>query len=825
MIPRCFSPICIAFILAACCIIPISSWAQEADGGSAVRPVEGPDDIISRALWYTRERVAEGEEAPGQERMEAWRQLQTMDVYRPKVLDKSGAVAEAAWVNLGPRNRGGRVTGIAIHPTNPDIIYLTAANGGIWKSVDGGTTVLPIADDLPTLAMGAIAIDPSNTDNIWAGSGEANVWTYSYPGLGVFKSTDAGATWSTTTWFNSTRTSAMRVHPTDGNTVFAATLKGLVRTKDAGHSWETVLAGEVYDLMMHPDDPATWFAGVRAKGIYKSTDTGDTWEYLSQSWVDDLGLSLTEIRRLAIDCCKAHPEVMYAALVKSSGSNFYVMLKSTDGGVKWDSTSAPPYNVFNGQGFYNCDLAVDPVNPDRVLLGGILIYQTLDGGQTWSYRSPSHADQHALEFAPSDPTIFYTGHDGGFNRSTDGGSTYDGKTHIMPITQYYDIDVSYTDPHIILGGTQDNGSHLRSLPSEDWLKVTGSDGAVCNIDYENPGILYTEMQNGKNHWRSMDSGRTWSSIKIGIQEDGAWITPVVMHPRDPATLFTASTTHLYKTSNRGDEWLKVSERVVANRSIQKIAISPADPSHMAEGYSSDGGVALSTDEGVTCTPGPKIFTAAITDMEYHATDPNRLYVTFSGYSGKNIVMTTDGGSSWEILNGDLPVAPINTLALDPSNDSVIWIGTDLKVFVTSNMGRNWEVLGDGLPIVSVMDLSYHAPSGRLFAATHGRGIYELASATPVEATHSNPDAMELEQSYPNPGTTVTTIRYTVPVSGSVRLEITNAQGRRIALLTEQFENAGTHTQQFDISTLPEGVYFCRFSMGEKQLTRKILVLR
>ncbi|MFA6232708.1 MAG: T9SS type A sorting domain-containing protein [Bacteroidota bacterium] len=818
-----FNEIAFVFVLSTLWLMP--SWAQQLPTGAEVNLREGPEDIIARALWYTRQRVAEGEEAPWQKRMEGWRQLRTMNVYRPNVLDKSGRAASATWVNLGPRNRGGRVTGIAIHPTNPDIIYLTAANGGIWKSIDGGTTVVPIADDLPTLAMGAIAIDPSNPDNVWAGSGEANVWSYSFPGLGVFKSTDAGATWSPTTWFNSTRTSVIRVHPTDGNIVFAATLKGLMRTTDAGRTWSTVLEGEVYDLMLHPENAATWYAGVRAKGIYKSTDNGDTWEYLSQSWADDLGLSLAEIRRLAFDCCKAHPEVMYATVVKLNGNNLYAMLKSTNGGATWDTIPAPPYNVFNGQGFYNCDLAVDPVNPDRVLVGGILIYQSLDGGRSWSYRSPSHADQHALEFAPSDPRIFYTGHDGGFNRSTDGGSTYDAQIHIMPITQYYDIDVSYTNPDMILGGTQDNGSHLRSLPSPDWKKVTGADGAVCNIDFQNPGILYTEMQNGKNHWRSIDSGKTWVSIMTGIEGTGAWITPVVMHPHDPATLFTATTTHLYRTTNRGDEWIPIADPAVPNRTIQEIAISPADPSRMAEGYSSDGGVALSTDGGATWTPGPKIFTAVITDIEFHATDPDRIYVTFSGYSGKNIRMTTDGGTTWDILNGNLPSTPVNTIALDPSNDSIIWIGTDLQVFVTSNMGRTWEVLGEGMPIVSVQDLSFHAPSGRLIAATHGRGIYELAAATPVAAVSPVPDAMELDQSYPNPGSTITTIRYSIPASGSVRLEITNAQGKRVALLAEQFENAGAHALPFDVSTLPEGVYFCRLSMGEKQVTRKMVVLR
>ncbi|MBE0643408.1 MAG: T9SS type A sorting domain-containing protein [Bacteroidetes bacterium] len=812
------------FFLATCCLTPLAAQQQPGDG-TTVQPVEGSNDIIERELWFTRQRVAEGEEAPGRIRMEAWGQLRAMNVYRPNVLDKTGKRTTASWVNLGPRNRGGRVTGIAIHPTNPDIIYLTAANGGIWKSVDGGTTLVPIADDLPTLSMGAIAIDPSNPDNVWAGSGEANVWTYSYPGLGVFKSTDAGASWSPTAWFASTRTSVIRVHPADGNTVLAATLKGLMRTTDAGGSWQSVLAGEVYDLMMHPDDAATWYAAVRSKGIYRSTDTGDTWEYLSQSWVDALGLDLNQVGRLAFDCCKAHPEVMYATLVKVSGNNLYRMLKTTDGGATWDSIPAPPYNVFNGQGFYNCDLAVDPVDPDRALLGGILIYQTLDGGRTWTYRSPSHADQHALEFAPSDPRIFYTGHDGGFNRSTDGGSTFDGKTHIMPITQYYDIDVAYTNPDIILGGTQDNGSHLRSTPSEDWLKVTGSDGAVCNIDYENPGILYTEMQNGQNHWRSIDSGKTWVSVKSGIQETGPWITPVVMHPRDPATLLTATTIHLYKTTNRGDEWIPMADPNPANRAIQKIAISPADPSHMAVGYRNTGGIATTTDGGATWTLAANVFTSTVTDIEYHAADPDRIYVTFSGYSGKNIVMTTDGGGAWEILNGNLPATPVNTIALDPSNDSVLWIGTDLKVFVTSNMGRTWDVLGDGMPIVSVQELVYHAPSGRLFAATHGRGIYELAAATPVESSGTPPDAMQLDQSYPNPGTTLTTIRYTLPMSGDVRLTITDAQGKRVALLAERFETAGTHTVQFDVSTLPKGVYFCQLSMQGETLTRKMVVLR
>ncbi|MBL0174895.1 MAG: T9SS type A sorting domain-containing protein [Ignavibacteria bacterium] len=818
------SRLAFALLLTAVCLTP--SRAQQRADSSATNLREGPSDIIAREVWYTSQRVNSGEEVPWQTRITSWEQRRAMNVRLPDVLHKSGKRASTSWINLGPRNRGGRVTGIAIHPTNPDLIYLTAANGGIWKSVDAGTTVVPIADDLPTLAMGAIAIDPSNPDIVWAGSGEANVWTYSYPGLGVFKSTDAGATWKSTAWFGSSRVAALRVHPDDGNTVFAATLKGLLRTRDGGGAWTTVLPGEVYELLLRPDNPAILYAGVKQKGIARSTDTGDTWEYITQDWVDSLGLALADIGRMAFDCCKAQPDVMYATVVKATGNNLYAMLKSVDGGANWTRISDPPFNVYNSQGFYNCDLAVDPVNPARALVGGILIYQTLDGGATWTYRSPSHADQHALEFAPSDPKIFYTGHDGGFNRSIDGGSTYDGLVHIMPITQYYDIDVAHTNPDIILGGTQDNGSHLGSALSADWKKVTGADGAVCNIDRENPGILYTEMQLGQNHWRSLDSGRTWKSIMTGITGTGAWITPVVLHPRDTATLFTATTAQLYKTTNRGNEWFPLAASVVPGRWIQELAISPADPSRMAEGFSGDGGIALSTDGGVTWTAGPKIFTSVITDIEYHATDPKRLYVTFSGYSGKNIRMSTDGGATWDILNGNLPATPVNTIALHPSNDSVLWIGTDLSVFVTSNMGRTWEVLGEGMPVVSVQELVHHAPSGRLFAATHGRGIYELAVSTPVEAVSSfAADGFALDQNYPNPVGAETTIRYTLPRAGFIRLDVTDALGRHVASLAERFEDAGTHALPFAVSTLADGVYYYHLTVSGKKVTRMMVVMK
>jgi photosystem II stability/assembly factor-like uncharacterized protein len=694
---------------------------------------ESSKDIEARFNWFMEGRADENGEIPVDVRINAWKQIKSMSVHTPNVFLKSGKVADSRWKNIGPRNRGGRITGIAVHPTNHEIVYFTAADGGVWKSTNAGDDFVPVADDMPTMSMGSITIDPSNPDIVWVGTGEANGSSYIYPGIGIIKSTDAGLNWEITGYESSTRVAEIEVHPTISEIVLAATWAGLERTEDNGETWTRVRSGRAYDVMAHPTKPERWFAAMRGSGVWRSDDTGRTWESLSLDWQDDHGVKLSSITRLAFDLCTSEPETMYVTLVNGSGFSLLANMKSTDGGDTWEKLPQPGSDLFSGQGFYNCDIAVDPSDPDRVLIGGLWIYLSLNGGQSWSSRRPKHVDQHALAFSASNPSYFYAGHDGGFDRSTNGGANYVGLSARLPLSQYYDIDVSYTNPELVIGGTQDNGSHLGNASDPDWKRVTGADGMFSVIDYQDPNNMYTEMQYGQSHWRSTNGGNNWVAINAGIEGTGPWVTPVVIHPTNPSILYTVTNTHLYKTTNRGALWFKLAETVTSSATIREIGLSPANPEHMATGYSGSSGVATSTDGGLTwerSTPTPTRKT--VSDLDYHPTDPNTFYVTVLGNGANSVFMTTDHGQSWKSISGNLPSLPTNTIEINPDNTQQMWVGTDLSVLTTIDGGENWEVLADGMPRVAVIDLKYHGPTGLLRAGTHGRSIYELVAATPVD---------------------------------------------------------------------------------------------
>ncbi len=726
----------IAILCAALAISPGSLLAQS--GFSPAIPGRAPQlykesgkDVEARFKWFSGPRMDSGENTLARIRLDAWEQHRNTTVHSPRILMKGGKVETSTWTNIGPRNRGGRITGIAVHPENPDIVYFTAAAGGVWKTTNGGDSFVAIADDLPTMSMGAIAIDRTNPDIVWVGTGEANGNADSYPGIGIVKSTDAGATWNLTGYKSSTRVAALRVHPSIGDIAIAATLDGIQRTEDGGATWKKTRTGAIYDLAVHPSQHNIWYAGVKGVGMVRSTDTGRTWESISTAW-DSLGVPVTNIRRIALDVSVSNPDILYAVLVQNSGSSLMAIMKTTDGGTTWEMLPKPSNDFFSGFGWYMIDLAVDPSNPNRVLIGGLQIYLSIDGGQSWKTRNPSHVDQHALEFAPSNPSIFYAGHDGGFDKSTDGGDFYNGKNSNLPITQYYDFDVYRLDPDIVLGGTQDNGSHLSSSSSPDWKRVTGGDGTYCVIDYTDRKYMYTKMQNASSRWRSVDSGRTWGKIMTGITGTGPWVTPTVIDPKDPTVLYTVTTEKLYKTTNRGEQWFELADLMTTANSVRVMTVCPVNTNYIAVGYSGNFGIGLSTDGGATWTKSKAgLPSNDVTDILFHPTDIGTMYVTVSGNRSTSVYKSVDTGATWSSISGNLPAIPKNSIVMHPNDEMTLYVATDLGVYVTTDGGATWERLGTGMPNVPVIDLDFHAASGKLRAATHGRSIYELLVSTPV----------------------------------------------------------------------------------------------
>jgi photosystem II stability/assembly factor-like uncharacterized protein len=722
----------IALPLAAQTPVPYNSVEPE-ETLSLYRDSE--DWIRERYRWFLETRVESDGSIPEGARMRAWRQTQQMSVYRPPAaLAKQNSSTAASWVNVGPTNIGGRLTGIAIHPTDPDIVYFTAADGGVWKSTNATSlayTFEPISDNLPTMAMGSIDIDPNNPDIIYVGTGEANGSADSYPGVGVAKSTDGGATWDIVSDNFARNIGAIKVHKTQDTIVFAAARQGLFRSTDAGVTWEKTRGGVAHDLVLHPTVDSLLYAAVQGEGILRSHDHGVTWEVL------DMGIGKDSIGRCAVDLCLTQPEIIYAILTGSKDpyrNKTLALMKSTDGGDTWLRTlpAVNPQNFFNTYGWYNCEIGVHPTNPDRVLVGGVGLYLSMNGGESFSPRGGLHVDQHAIEYSPTAPDICYVGNDGGIYISGSGGITFASLNDDLEITQFYELGMSLPKPDMIMGGTQDNGSNRRPLGNTLWDHETGGDGGYCILDYADTLVMYAEYQYG-SHLRSTDGGRRWTSINNGLYGKGRWVTPVAQHPTEPEILFTATTKQLYKTTNRGDLWLPFHGNMDSSKSVNYIAISPLNPDIMYIGYT-NGTIWKSIDAGSSWEERSEGLPSGrnTNDIIFHPTDVSTVYACFSHYIEESVFKSTDGGETWESISGNLPGIPTNALAINPGIPDELFVGTDFGVYATRDGGENWEILGDGMPKVVVVDLELHPATGTLYAATHGRSIYALTVALSVE---------------------------------------------------------------------------------------------
>jgi photosystem II stability/assembly factor-like uncharacterized protein len=874
--------------------------------------------IQERFRWFREQRLDPDGGIPEGVRENAWNESKRMSLYKPAVsMGKSGAVSAGSWIQLGPSNIGGRITGIAIHPTNPDIVYFTAADGGVWKSVNGtslSASFVPVSDDLPTMATGSIDIDPNNPDIVYLGTGEANGSADSYPGVGVVRSTDAGATWQVIGGSAMKNIGAIRVHKTKSSILNAASRQGLYQSLDSGRTWKQTQTGTAHDLVSHPTIDSILYAGVQGQGVLKTTDGGATWTELN------LGVGRDSIGRIALDLCLTQPDIIYAVLVGAKGPNTnktLAVVKSTDGGVSWTRTmpANTPTNFFSTYGWYNCELAVHPTDPSKVLIGGVGLYLSFDGCKTFSPRSGVHVDQHAIEFSPSAPDVCYLGNDGGMYVSGNGGTTFSSLNANLPITQFYELGIAAQDPTLMMGGTQDNGSNTRHEDNDDWIHSTGGDGGYCVFDYSDLNFRYAEYQNG-SHLRTTNGGKNWVGANRGLVGSGPWVTPVSIHPSDPAVLFTCTTKQLYKSVNRAESWIAFHGNMDSSKTINVIALSPKLPQLMVIGFN-DGKLWKSTDAGAEWT---RISTGLpsrnCTDIIFDPVSDSTFYASFSGYVRESVFKTTDGGTTWTNIAGNLPAIPTNALEINPHNPDELYVGTDFGVYATTDGGSNWQILGEGMPKVVVVDLELHRSSGQLIAATHGRSIYGLTVTTSVELLsfsaspagsgvdltwrtgstaairgfavermldhgdwneiayveaeasiavrsynhsdrsippsasvaryrlkqsrmdgsieysselsvefRSNPAEFTLEQNYPNPFNPGTTIRYSIPRAGAVRLYVTDVRGSLLRTLFEGRQHAGTHLEHFDASTLSGGALFYHLEYEGARSTKTMLLMK
>ena len=673
-------------------------------------------------------------------------------------------IRSSRWRALGPEGTtaygsrtSGRVSSIAIHPSNPDIIYIGAAGGGVWRTDDAGSSWRPLTDNECSLSMGSVAIDPVDPDIVYAGTGEHAVSYSSYYGCGVLRSTNGGLSWEQLggdvfvdrTYRGGARIRRVLIDPATAGSaastvVLAASDYGLFRSSDSGRTWNLVLEtrSNAPDIAMKPGDPPVVYAGIPRSGIYRSTDGGASWNDASPDFAAD-GIGAHELVQMNLAVVPSAPDVLYVS-IEIQSSPWLVFYRSDDGAETWRQLEAEG-SICKPCGFMA--LTVHPGDPDRVYYGEVRLHLSEDGGRSFRNIAPSNSfyvdQQHIVFDTLSGRDVVYIANDGGVYRSTDGGSSVTSLSTNLAITQFYPgIALHPFDAGVTLGGSQDQGTQQSSAGTGTWEKVSGGDGGFAAFDAEDPSVWYAETQWGGS-WGGPRKSGSLAVSGIDRSDRSLFIPPLVMDPVDSRRLYFG-TSRLYRTDDAAGTWTSLFESP-DEMSISAIAPSASDPNTVyiaagttplgfkAEWQSLSRGLYVTRDGGKTWSDKSAGLPAErfIADMAVHPTDPDRAYAVVGGFLSGHVFETIDGGSTWRNRTGNLPDMPVNAVLYDPANHDGIYIGTDLGVYHSSVGGDTWTSFSAGLPNVPVLDIAAQPGTGRLVVSTIGRGMFEVLIDVPL----------------------------------------------------------------------------------------------
>ena len=693
----------------------------------------------------------------------------------------------AGWKSLGPGNIGGRTRSIVIHPEAPDLMWAGSVGGGIWRTEDGGASWQPVDDLMANLAVSCLVMDPTDPNRLYAGTGEGFSNLDAIQGAGIFHTTD-GEKWaqlSATAGDDYRKVNRLAISA-DGQVLLAASISadsqapqpglrsGIRRSTDPDHlSWVLVLEGLFADVDFHPTDSDLAVAGSLRDGqAYFSTNGGASW---APAWHDEPWNGRVELTYAAAD-----PSIVYASVQGTSGE----IWRSTDGGQTYSqraslNTQGESANYLGQQGWYdNTIWAGDPTNPDLVIVGGVDLWRSTDGGDTlvpisdWRASPQSaHADHHCIVAHPQfdgngQKTVFF-GNDGGIYRTDDvrtvggGPGRADGWVELIntfTVTQFYS-GAGNVQSGVIIGGAQDNGT-LRFSPqdgTESWTEMFGGDGGYCAADPADPNYFYGEYVYLNLH-RSTDGGQSAEFISGNFWNghDWAWklppfripdaknqkalfIAPFVLDPNEPNRILAGGLslwrTNDAKTPNsdtRGPAWSSI--KGPAGTYISAIAVAQGNADLIWVGH--ENGDVYRTQTGTRTNPlwekmdgkGPNPLpdrngTAFVTRITIDSTDTDRVYVTFAGYERGNVWRTTNGGQSWSNIGNALPKAPVHCLTIHPRRSSFLYLGTEVGIFASEDGGTTWSPTNEGPTNCSVDDLFWMDRA--LVCATHGRGMFQI----------------------------------------------------------------------------------------------------
>lgn len=704
-----------------------------------------------------------------------------------------GPFDELRFRAIGPASPAGRIDDFAVLESNPAVFYVATATGGLWKTVNNGTTFDTVFDDEDTSSIGDVGIGPDDPNLVWVGTGENNNRQSSSWGEGVYKSTDGGKTWKNMGLRDSRHIARIVLDPTNVEVVYVAALgnlfgaggdRGVYKTADGGESWSRVLFVDddtgATDLVMDPRNPRVLYAatyqrrrvtwgfngGGPGSGIYKTTDGGRSWAKLEN------GIPEGPKGRIGLDLYRKNPDVVYARIEHAKQSGVY---RSDDAGGSFRKLSS-----VNPRPMYFSQIRVDPNDDSRVYVLGTQLHVSDDGGKTFRNDGAEkiHVDFHAMWIDPHDSNHLMIGGDGGVGISYDRSATYVWLNN-MPLGQFYHVAYDMKQPYTVCGGLQDNNtwcgpSAVRSrdgIANDDWFIIGGGDGFVAQADPRDARILYAESQNGRmNRVDRVTNERQPIRPEPGEGEPKLrwnWDTPLLLSPHDPATVFVAAN-RVFRSRDRGFAWEAVSSDLTTNADRDELEIMgvpgkdiqiakhdgiDAYPTIVAfaeserkQGLywagSDDGLVHVSSDAGAHWTEVSKNVpglpeTTYVSRLAPSRFADDRVYATFDGHRlgdfAARVYASDDLGKSWRTLAANLPAGEVaRTITEDLRNPDVLYLGTERGVYATVDRGREWHRVKANLPTVPIYEITLHPRDNSMLLATHGRSIWILDHLAPFQ---------------------------------------------------------------------------------------------
>ena len=789
-------------------------------------------------------------------------------------LPPSSSFSASAWSPFGPyvlpgnltgymQNGIGRINCIAFHPTIPTTYFVGVAQGGLWKTTNDGLTWTPLTDNLPIDRISDIVIDPSNTNIMYI-----SVCDFEYIdvalnidgrkrnthyGLGVYKTTDGGLTWNPTglsfqlTDGDASLIRKILINPTNSNDLVACGVSGMYTSSNAGTTWTQVMDSLCWDLVQDPVLPNTlyatsgWLAGSGNgyAAIYKSTNFGATWTMLSTG-IPGAGV----VQRIKLAIAPTDNNYIYAMTVGVDEGS-YGIYKSTNAGTTWTYIN-PGVNMLEGgdgsstggQGTYDLGFAVNRTNKNIVYVGGVNIWASSDGANTfdpvshWTlYYGPTlHGDIHFIETNPLTNDIFVCS-DGGVYKTNaitsqtwsaaSGGSPWptswttisDG----MNITSFYRLSSSRNATNRLSAGAQDNATFY--YDGSAWNTIFGGDGMDNYLDPLDDNVIFGSSQYG-NFYISVDGGFSDIGSTVNVNgEAGEWVSPIVADYNNPGTVYTGFT-NVNKTTDNGFSWSALSplpSNGIYDNETSALAVANSNPNTLYAArrirfeYGSPPGMYVSTNAGSSWTeisaglPDSLYFTS----IDVSQTNANTAYVTLSGFvAGEKVYKTTNAGATWTNISFNLSNIPINCVKTTPTTNKIM-LATDLGVYILDEGTSTWISESAGLPNVIITDIDFNPVLDKIYISTFGRGIWEtnLSAMVGVGVNEVKPTELGIEL-FPSVNDGSFTIQFTDKTLSSeiLNLEVVDITGKLVykSVLTGQ-------TSYKQSLGLPSGMYFARIN--------------